>query len=145
MLPSGRSPEPMRLLPISTAHSASNGRGREGGVGWGCRIVGFYFCFVAALLTRSPLKFNQAESVCSQASGCSAAPACRECGVFKERKQAGRHREFWESWERRCCRSRFRRRGNNRTCHWGGKHESALSQIQTRRFENKGEVCLGKE
>lgn len=89
----GRSPEPMRLLPIRTAHSGSNGRGEggeegQGGGGRGYRIVGFYFCFVAALLTRSPLKFNQAESVCSQASGCSAAPARRECGVFKER--AGR-------------------------------------------------------
>lgn len=82
----------MRLLPISTPHSGSNGSGRKevecGGQGY--RVVGFYFCFVAALLTRSPLKFNQAESVCLQASGCSAAPACRECGVFKERKQAGR-------------------------------------------------------
>lgn len=43
----------------------------EGGVGvgggWGAqgdRVVGFYFCFVAALLTRSSLKFNLAESVC---------------------------------------------------------------------------------
>lgn len=45
---------------------------------------------MAAHLARSLLKFNQAESVCSQASGCSAALACRECGVFKERRQAGR-------------------------------------------------------
>lgn len=95
ILLSGRSPEPMRLLPIRTAHSGSNGgeEGQGGGAGRGGRgdrIVGFYFCFVAALLTHSPLKFNQAESVCSQASGCSAAPARRECGVFKERRQAGR-------------------------------------------------------
>lgn len=111
--------------------------------------------FISALWPRSLLRSNQAESVCSQASGCSAAPACRECGVFKERQQAdwqtGRQAGSGNSGsaERRGWRvfhacgvtaeRGFRRRENNRTCDWGGKkHESSLSQTRTRRFENNG-------